>query len=149
MGEFSVFCKVRSDLLRPILNLLDPAKHLRICFQWIRQVPRALEFREAHARFKNRDPLLWPNNSEVPNNNYVQKTNIFKNRTHFSEKSTFSGIVHTSRRSRQSSLVRQNTPESSRRTPRNHQNTPPDKGPLSTRPQIGPPLRGPRSMPPR
>ena len=32
LGEFSVFCKVRSELLRPILGLLDPVKHLRICF---------------------------------------------------------------------------------------------------------------------
>ena len=30
LGEFSVFCKVRSELLRPILDHLDPVKHLRI-----------------------------------------------------------------------------------------------------------------------
>ena len=54
--------------------------------------------------------LLRPNNSEVRNNNYVQKNryfqksytllgkvDIFKNRTHFSEKSKISKIVHTSR----------------------------------------------------
>ena len=32
LGEFSVFCRVRSGLLRLILSLLDPVKHLRICF---------------------------------------------------------------------------------------------------------------------
>ena len=32
LGELSVFRKVRSELLRPILDLLDPVKHLRICF---------------------------------------------------------------------------------------------------------------------
>ena len=32
LGGFSVFRKVRSELLRPLLDLLDPAKHLRICF---------------------------------------------------------------------------------------------------------------------
>ena len=32
LGEFSVICKVRSELVRPILDLLDPAKHLRLCF---------------------------------------------------------------------------------------------------------------------
>ena len=30
-GAFSVFCKVRLELLRPILDLLDPVKHLRMC----------------------------------------------------------------------------------------------------------------------
>ena len=43
--------------------------------------------------------LLRSNNSEVQNNNYVQKVDIFKNRTQFSEKSIFSKIVHTSRKS--------------------------------------------------
>ena len=43
LGEFSVFCKVRSELLRPTLRLLDPASHLRMCFWWTRQHTRALE----------------------------------------------------------------------------------------------------------
>ena len=42
--EFSVFCNVRLELLRPILVLLDPAKHLRMCVRCGRgQVTRALE----------------------------------------------------------------------------------------------------------
>ena len=32
-GEFSVFCKVRLELLRPILDLLDTVEHLGICFR--------------------------------------------------------------------------------------------------------------------
>ena len=32
LGAFSVFCRVRSELLRPILGLLDPARYLRMCF---------------------------------------------------------------------------------------------------------------------
>ena len=32
LGEFSVFRKVHSEQLRPILGLLDPVKHLRMCF---------------------------------------------------------------------------------------------------------------------
>ena len=31
-GEFSVLRKVRSELLRPESGLLDPVKHLRMCF---------------------------------------------------------------------------------------------------------------------
>ena len=37
----SVFCKVRLELLRPILDLLDPINHVRMCFQWTQQVTRA------------------------------------------------------------------------------------------------------------
>ena len=35
LGEFSVFCKVRSELLRPIFGLLDPVKHLRMCLRLV------------------------------------------------------------------------------------------------------------------
>jgi len=38
LGECSVFCKVRSELLQPLFGLLDPAKHLRMCSWWTRQV---------------------------------------------------------------------------------------------------------------
>ena len=31
LGEFSVFCEVRSELLRPILDHLDPVKQFRMC----------------------------------------------------------------------------------------------------------------------
>ena len=31
MGECSVLCKVRSELLRHVLDLRDPAKRLRMC----------------------------------------------------------------------------------------------------------------------
>ena len=59
----------------------------------------------------------------------------------FSGKLPFSRIVHNSRRRPPSSLVQNNTPESSRRTPRNHQNTPPDRR--------APYQRGPRDRPTR
>ena len=32
LREFSIFCKFRSEILRPILGLLDPVKRLRMCF---------------------------------------------------------------------------------------------------------------------
>ena len=35
--------EVRLELLRPMLYLLGPTSHLRMCFYWTRRVARALE----------------------------------------------------------------------------------------------------------
>ena len=34
-----VVCRVRLELLRPILDLLDPAKYLRMCLKWMQDPP--------------------------------------------------------------------------------------------------------------
>ena len=76
----------------------------------------------------------------------LKEVAISKNRKHFVEKSPFPTIVHTSRRSRPSSLVQNNPPESSRITPQNHQNTPPDKGPYQLGRRDRPTRRPPASV---